>query len=69
MILLLIGKFVKVAHGFSLRTKVQLIFGCGLFIDKDINIVDAPEMWLILCAAYIREFTVNESWVVRNKNK
>ncbi|KAF4799666.1 hypothetical protein TURU_052382 [Turdus rufiventris] len=35
MILLLICNFVKVARGSSLRTKVQLIIWCGLYMDKD----------------------------------
>ena len=38
--------------------KVRLIFGCGFFIDKDINVVNAPEVRLILRAACIHEFTV-----------
>ena len=39
-------------------TKVRLIIGCGLFIDKDMNFADTPEMWLILGEACNGEITV-----------
>ena len=57
-ILLLIGNFVKVARGSSLRTKVRLTIRCGLYMEEKRNLADTPEVWLILSAACNHEITV-----------